>query len=66
MDPRMRQVLLTLLQMMVEQQQQDPLAQPAPPRRQPYPPGTLGYDLKQLSPYDQHRVWPIYPEYTSS
>jgi hypothetical protein len=61
MDPRLRMVLLQLLQLAVEQEMAgDPLGQPAPDRQNnQYAPGTLGHDLAQLVMPQQHRIWPF-------
>lgn len=60
----MRQILLMLLQMTLEQGQEDPLDQPAPDRPTPHPPGSLGYDLEQLTSPRQKYTWPFNPQVT--
>jgi len=52
---------MQLLSMAVEQEVAaiDPLRQPAPERKGPFPPGSLGYDQEQLSPPDSHYTWPF-------
>lgn len=65
MDPRLRMVLMQLLQLAFEQETAaiapapvDPLRQPAPDRKGPFPPGSLGWDQEQLSPVGTHYTWP--------
>jgi hypothetical protein len=70
MDPRLRQVLLVLLQLVIEQEaapQRDPLDEPAPEKdvSEANPkPGTLRYDLSQLTPSRTHYAWPPALEHT--
>lgn len=65
MDPRMRQILLLLLQMTLESSmQEDPLDQPAPDAPRPHPPGSLGHNLEQLTPPRQKYTWPFNPQVT--
>lgn len=65
MDPRMRQILLLLLQMTLESPtEEDPLDQPAPDAPRPHPPGSLGHNLEQLSSPRQKYTWPFNPQVT--
>lgn len=61
MDPRIRLILMQLLQLAFEQETAaiDPMRQPAPERKGPFPPGSLGFDLEQLSPVGTHYTWPF-------
>jgi hypothetical protein len=54
-------VLMQLLQLAFEQEAAaiDPMRQPAPERKGPFPPGSLGYDQEQLSPVGSHYTWPF-------
>ena len=66
MDPRMKQILLMLLQMTLEDmsQAQDPMDQPAPDAPRPHPPGSLGHNLEQLTAPRQKYTWPFNPQVT--
>lgn len=71
MDPRIRNILMQLLQLAFEQEAAavapvDPLRQPAPERQGPYPPGSLGWDQEQLTPVGSHYVWPFSPAQVSN
>lgn len=64
MDPRLRSILLQLLQLAVEQEMtaaQDPLMQPPPDRPDTkFPVGSLGYNLREMAAMSSpgHSTWP--------